>query len=100
MRETIIRFFLLEPINEHPLIFWGMVVVWLMLLGACMMSLRQQFGLSVSGRWVWFLVILLLPVVGMALYLLRCIVMADYSFLKFLFGPPSRVKKSMQSPGK
>ncbi len=100
MRETIIRFFLVQPINDHPLILWGMVVVWLTLLVACIMSLRQQFTLSIGARWAWFLVILLMPVVGMALYLLRCIATSDFSFLKFLFGPPSRVKKSMQIPKK
>ncbi len=100
MRETIIRFLLIEPINDHPLVLWGMVVVWLVMIVACVMSLRQQFGMTRAARLGWVLLIVCLPIVGMALYLVRCVFRADYSFMKFIFGPSARVKRSFQNPRK
>lgn len=94
MRDTIIRFLTLDPLNDHPLIYWGMGLVWLALVLNCVGSLRHQ-TISLTARWIWFFVILLLPIVGMALYLLRCLVKADYSFLKFVMGPPKKAQREL-----
>lgn len=92
MRETIIRFFTIQPLNEHPLIYWGLLVAWLILLGATMASIRVQ-PISLTMRWVWLVLVVLVPVVGMYLYLIRCLICADYSFMKFVFGPPAKAKE-------
>jgi hypothetical protein len=92
MRDTLVRFFTIDPLNEQPLIYWGLAVVWLVLVGNCIASLRVQ-PISVAARWLWAFLIIALPIIGMALYLLRCLFKADYSFLKFIMGPPARVRK-------
>jgi Ni,Fe-hydrogenase I cytochrome b subunit len=94
MKETIVRFLSLEPLNDHPMVHWGLAFVWLALVLNCVASIRLQ-PLSQTARWIWFLVILLLPILGMALYLLRCVAKADYSFLKFILGPPRSLQKNL-----
>jgi hypothetical protein len=94
MRDTIIRFLTVNPLNEHPLVYWGLAVVWVVMILNCIASLRQQ-EMSIPARWLWFLVILLLPILGMALYLIRCLMTADYSFLKFVMGPPKKVQRDL-----
>ena len=94
MRETIVRFFTIDPLNEHPLIYWTLAAVWLVLIVNCIASLRVQ-PISISMRWFWIILIVALPIGGMALYLLRCLVKTDYSFLKFLMGPPSKIRKEL-----
>ena len=94
MLETIVRLFTIDPLNEHPRIYWGIALVWLVLVGNCIASLRVQ-SISVAARWLWVALIIALPIVGMALYLLRCLLVADYSFLKFVMGPPAKIRKEL-----
>ncbi|MGV3659653.1 MAG: PLD nuclease N-terminal domain-containing protein [Prosthecobacter sp.] len=89
MRDTILRFFLIQPLNSHPMVLWGLAAVWLVLIFNCVHSLRQQ-AMSLPARWAWLLVIILVPIAGMAAYLVYCLTKADYSFMKFLLGPPKR----------
>jgi hypothetical protein len=94
MRETLFRFLTLEPMNADPKILWVMAGIWVLLIFNCIASLRYG-ALSQAARWSWFLIIVLLPIVGMTLYLLRCIFRADYSFLKFVLGPPKKVNSQL-----
>jgi hypothetical protein len=94
MRETVIRFVTIDPLNEHPLIYWGLAIVWMVLVGNCIASLRVQ-PISVTARWLWVILIVALPIVGMALYLVRCLLKADFSFLKFIMGPPAKIRKEL-----
>jgi hypothetical protein len=94
MRETLFRFFTLEPMNANPMILWIMAGIWVLLVVNCITSLRH-LTIGVGARWAWLLIIVLLPIVGMTLYLLRCIFRADYSFLKFVLGPPKKVQREL-----
>jgi Phospholipase_D-nuclease N-terminal len=94
MRETIIRFLTLNPLNEHPLVYWGLGFIWVILILNCLASLRQQ-PTGYKARWTWFALILFLPIIGMGLYLMRCLVTADYSFLKFVVGPPKKIQRQL-----
>ncbi len=94
MRETIVRFFLIQPLNEHPLVYWGILTVWLIMIGNCIASLRAQ-PMSLAAKWTWFLLIVLIPIIGMFFYLLLCLIKADYSFLKFILGPPKKVQSQL-----
>jgi hypothetical protein len=91
MRELAIRFLTFQALNDHPMIHLGLVLAWLVLLAASIMSLRQQ-PFSLAKKWMWFAVILLLPLVGVGLYALRCLLTSDFSFLKFLLGPGGTAK--------
>lgn len=94
MRETLFRFFTFEPMNPQPMVLWIMAGIWLLLVVNCITSLRH-LTIGVGARWAWLLIIVLLPIVGMTLYLLRCIFRADYSFLKFVLGPPKKVQREL-----
>ncbi len=94
MRETIVRFFLIQPLNHHPLVYWGLLAVWLLMVGNCIASLRSQ-PMSLAAKWTWFLLIVLIPIIGMFFYLLLCLIKADYTFLKFILGPPKKVQTQL-----
>ncbi len=89
MRDTLIQFITIQPLNYHPIIPWVLVFIWLALVLNCFASLRQQ-SLTLKARLGWLLVIVFIPVLGMTAYLLYCLVNADYAFLKFVLGPPKR----------
>ncbi|MCB1076704.1 MAG: PLDc N-terminal domain-containing protein [Verrucomicrobiae bacterium] len=72
----------------------GLFVTWLILVAAAMMSLRSQ-EMSITAKWIWFAIIVALPIVGLAIYAIRCLFTADFSFLKFLLGP-SKTAKSVR----
>ena len=94
MKDAILRFLAINPLNDHPMIYWGMIVVWLVLVANCFFSIRS-LRISLAARWMWFLLVLCVPVIGMFIYLGSCLLTADYSFLKFLLGPPSRAKQAL-----
>lgn len=99
MRGTIIRFLTLDVQITHPLIPWVLVAVWALLLAAAFSSLRQQ-TISATVRWSWFVAILVLPIVGLFAYTIRCLVINDWSFLKPLMQSRSDSVKSVNRPGK
>lgn len=94
MKDAIMRFLAINPLNDHPMIYWGMIVVWLVLVLNCFFSIRS-LRIGLGQRWAWFLLVLCVPVVGMLIYLVRCLLVADYSFLKFMLGPPQRAKQAL-----
>ena len=91
MREVIIRFLTFQALNDHPMIYAGLALIWLILLGTSAMSLRHQ-PISLAAKWAWFLLILLVPIFGLAVYALRCLFTGDWRFLKFLLGPGKSAK--------
>jgi len=94
MTDVLIRFLGVKPLNDHPLIYAGMLVVWMTLVINCLFSI-QSLRASLAMRWFWFVFVVGVPLVGMLLYLLRCLWLADYSFLKFIVGPPRKAKASL-----
>ncbi|MBX3742201.1 MAG: hypothetical protein KF712_14505 [Akkermansiaceae bacterium] len=70
--------------NLHPMIYWGIAVVWLLLLISAVTSIRT-LEIPVAVKVVWLLLILLLPVAGLALYALRCLFKSDWQALAPLF---------------
>lgn len=92
MSQIVLRFFTFEVISEHPAAYWGLAVVWLLLLIASLSSLRS-LEISLVAKIVWFLLIFFVPLAGLFVYALRCFVKGDWSFLKPLFAPPNTAKK-------
>ena len=91
MREVFNRFITFDALNDHPMIHAGLAIIWVLLLVAAFLSIRSQtFG--AVAKWIWFLVILALPILGLAIYAVWCLVRADWSFLKFIFGSPNATK--------
>jgi hypothetical protein len=92
MRETLLRFITIQPLNDHDIIPWAIALVWLALILNCLASLRQQ-AITARARLLWVVGIVCAPIIGMAVYLIYCLIKADYSFLKFFLGSPSRLDK-------
>lgn len=92
MLQVVIRFLTFDVISEHPAIYWGLAGVWLILLVAAVSSLRS-LEISSGAKAAWMLLILLLPVFGLGIYAIRCLIMGDWSFLKPVLAPPKTAKK-------
>lgn len=94
MTDVLIRFFGIKPLNDHPMIYAGMLVVWLTLVINCLFSI-QSLRVTLFMRWLWFALVVLVPILGMLVYLVRCLLVADYSFIKFVVGPPRKAKAAL-----
>lgn len=99
MRGIITRFFTMDVLNIHPAVYWGLALIWVILLVAAISSLRS---LRESGKVkvFWLAIILLIPIVGMAIYCIRCLVKADWSGLKPFLLPQNRgIRSFLRSSG-
>ena len=52
MKEVLIRFITIHPMNDHPILGWAMALVWLVLVGNCVASIRQQ-PMEIRTRLMW-----------------------------------------------
>lgn len=81
MERFISRFFSLEAVTIIPEVYWGLLAVFVLLLGVSVASvLSQPFG--AGGKVLWIAVLVLLPLLGLWIYAARCVIFADYSFLR------------------
>jgi hypothetical protein len=97
MKDAILRFATLNAENVIPYVYIGMAVVWIIMVATAFFSLRAQ-PIGAGAKMVWALLIVLLPIVGMTLYCLRCLLRADYPLLEQLgFFGKSRVAAAMTS---
>ncbi len=92
MLQVFIRFLTLNVVSEHPMVYTGLAAVWLLLLLAAFSSLRI-LEVPVGAKIAWTLLILCVPLVGLGIYALRCLVKADWGFLKPFLAPPKTAKK-------
>jgi hypothetical protein len=81
MLDVIIRFMTFDVVSTHPLIYWAIAGVWVLLLVASFLSLNS-LEIESAAKILWGLLILLLPLVGIFFYALRCLVKGDWTFLK------------------
>ena len=81
MERFVSRLFSLEAVTIIPEVYWGLLAVFVVLLVA---SISSVMGQSIGGgaKVAWMAVLLLLPLLGLWIYALRCVVFADYSFLR------------------
>ncbi|WP_397381976.1 hypothetical protein [Prosthecobacter sp.] len=86
MRYALIHFLMFSPETVTQEIYWALAGIYAVLL---FVSATSIFSLH-SNFWVklaWFVLIVALPVIGMTLYCIRCMIYADYSLAKqFGFG--------------
>jgi hypothetical protein len=94
MREIIIRFLKFQPLNEHPMVYAGLGVVWITLIAVTMFSIRSQ-GVTPAARWGWLVTIIALPIAGLGAYLIWCLFRVDYPFLTFFAGRPAKVESKL-----
>jgi hypothetical protein len=92
MLQVLIRFFTFNVMSEHPAVYWGLAAVWLILLLAAVSSLRS-LPISTGAKVAWFALIFLVPLIGLGIYALRCLIMTDWSFFKPFLVPPKTTQK-------
>ncbi len=92
MLQILTRFLTFNVMSEHPAVYWGLAAVWLILLMASVSSLRS-LPISTNRKVAWFAVIFLLPLFGLGLYAIRCILQGDWSFFKPFFVRPKTAQK-------
>lgn len=90
MLRVLIKFLTLQVENVHPFSYLGVAVVWILLLVSSISSLRS-IEVSKPEKIAWFALILFLPILGLALYCLRCLSLADWSFLSPILSKPKQV---------
>ena len=91
MKEIFFRFITIHPLNDHPILGWALGFIWLVMVGNCVASIRQQ-PMEIRTRLIWMLVVTFVPIFGVLAYLGYCLLKADYGFIKFVLGPPKHIK--------
>ncbi|HCN29347.1 MAG TPA: hypothetical protein DIT64_11465 [Verrucomicrobiales bacterium] len=78
MRTVIQRFFSFTAENVVPEIYAALGLVYLILLFVTLASVSKT---QTNGKLAWFMIVLLLPMLGMYFYAFWSLIKADYSFL-------------------
>jgi hypothetical protein len=92
MLTTLIKFFSFAPDNVSQEVHWALAGIYLFLYLASIISIRK---ISTKPTWklAWVLLVTVLPVIGIAIYCIRCLAISDFRFLKqFSPAPPQGPK--------
>ncbi|WP_395747314.1 PLD nuclease N-terminal domain-containing protein [Prosthecobacter sp.] len=81
MRYALTKFLTFSPENVSVEIYWALGFIYLALVVTTLLSVFSLRSRPLS-KAAWCIIILALPVAGMALHCLRCLLTADYQFLK------------------
>jgi len=85
VRELFFRWLKLDVQNLIPEVWWAVGIIWALLLAFALASIwGQSFGSA--ARIFWTLLVTLIPVAGLLLYCIFCLLKVDYHFLeRFVF---------------
>jgi hypothetical protein len=92
MLQIVTRFLTFDVLSTHPAVYWGLALVWIILLVAAFASVRS-LEIHVAGKVVWIVVILFVPILGLACYAFRCLVRGEWSFLKPFLVPARTIRQ-------
>ena len=81
MKAAIQRFITLDARNIIPEVYIGLLCIYAALLITTLNSIRTQ-SISRGRKFIWALFILVVPIGGMAIYAISCLLTADHSFLR------------------
>lgn len=84
MRALVINFLSLDVLNLHPALYWGLAAVYFLIFVSAFMSVRS-LAISTGAKVAWLLIIIVIPILGLAVYALRCIFKANWNAFKPLF---------------
>lgn len=84
MLQVLINFATLNALNSPPEVYIGLAAIWVLLLSAGIASVVSR-ARSAWVAAVWIVFILIVPIAGLFVYCVWCMLSADYSFLK-MFG--------------
>lgn len=80
MRVIITRFLTLSAQNISDEVVWALAFIYFLLVLVTLASVWSSPS-GVVQKIIWTMLVLTLPVAGMALYCVRCLFRADYSWL-------------------
>ena len=83
MLQVLINFFTLNALNTPSDVYLGLAAIWVLLLTAGIASVVSR-ARSAWTAAVWIVLMLGLPIVGMFVYCVWCMMSADYFFLKMI----------------
>lgn len=87
------RFLKVDYQNMIPEVAIFAVGVWLLILVCAFLSIASQ-PISGKAKWLWVAVVVMVPLLGCAIYCVYCLSRQDYSFLKiFSSGKVMKVRK-------
>lgn len=92
MLTIVVRFLTFNVISTHPAVYWGLALVWLILLVASLSSLRS-LEIPFGFKFAWFSFILCIPIIGLAVYASRCLLKGNWSFFNPIFASSKTAKK-------
>ncbi|MBN8418619.1 MAG: PLDc_N domain-containing protein [Verrucomicrobia bacterium] len=96
MRYALTHFLTFSPETVTEEVYWALAGIYAVLVvvsASSIFSLKSNFGVKLA----WFVLIVALPVIGMTIYCVRCLIFADYSLAKqfgFGFRRPSQSNRS------
>lgn len=93
MLTSLIKFFTFAPDNVSKEVYWALGVIYLFLIIATMLSIQKNIR-NLATKLAWMLLITVVPVIGIAVYCIRCLALADFSFLKQFRPPPLHTQKN------
>lgn len=83
MRDVVTNALTLSPQNFSVEVVWALGVIygamWLVTLSSVV---QQSFG--VASKTAWSIIVTAIPILGIAFYSIRCLLTADFGFLKQL----------------
>lgn len=81
MLTSLIKFFTFAPDNVSAEVYWALGVIYLFLIIASILSIKKNVP-NLATKLAWTLLVIVVPVIGIAVYCIRCLALADFSFLK------------------
>jgi hypothetical protein len=97
MIQTISKLILFSPENVSVEVYWSLIGIYLMLFGVTCISVMSEKRGYLS-KLAWLMLITFLPVLGIALHCLSCLLSADYQFLKQFGVGSSKVASTFHNP--
>jgi len=81
MLTALIKFFTFAPDNVTKEVYWALAGIYLLLFIATLLSIKKTTP-SLAAKLAWMMLVTILPVLGIAIYCIRCLAAADFHFLK------------------
>lgn len=81
MRYAITKFITFSPQNVSEDVFWALGAIY---AGLVFITILSVFSLrdTIVSKLVWTLLVICVPVLGVVCHCFRCLLNADYQFLK------------------
>jgi len=81
MRGVITRFFNFQALNTIPEVYvYALVILAVLVIITWFSIFSQNFGLG--AKTFWLMVVTYLPIFGIVIYCVFCLIRADYSYLR------------------